>query len=77
MMKIVAKYYLPMKLPIGKDKGFWEVLKKLLIIFIIFSLNCFLDVSVMNSFTVPVSFLLSFKKKTTLCDWSEYQDILT
>lgn len=28
-MKMVAKYYLPMTLPKGKDLGFWEILKKL------------------------------------------------
>lgn len=34
-MKMAAKYYLPMTLPIGKGKGFEECLKKLLTVFII------------------------------------------
>lgn len=40
MMQIVAKS-LPMKFPIGKDKGFCELLKNLLIIFIIFFFKLF------------------------------------
>lgn len=32
-MKVVAKYYLPMTLPKkSKGRGFWEILKKLVIV---------------------------------------------
>lgn len=61
-MKMGAKYYPPMTLPKSKDKGFWKIVRKL-VMFYHFSLKYFLDVPVKNSFTVHIRLLLSFTRE--------------